>query len=361
MCYEKFVRPILFKIDPERIHDIALFWGGVFGKFWLTRKVIRSLYYYKNEKLNISVNGINFDNPVGLAAGFDKNAALMDILPEIGFGFEEIGSITGERCEGNPKPRIFRLPKDQALAVNYGLCNLGAEAISKKLSNRKFRFPLGINIARANNEDIVMDVDKGIEDYIKAYNFMKDIGDFIVINISCPNTPDKRAFSLPSNFSRLMGEFNKFKITKPCFIKLKPDYPKRELDELIEISYKYKFITGFVISNLTKYRKGLKSSDKELENVEGSISGMPIKERSDEIIKYVYRKTKGKKVIIGVGGIFNAEDAYRKIRNGASLVQLITGMIYKGPKIVKDINKGLVNLLEKDNFKSIKEAIGVDV
>ncbi len=350
--YKNFLRPIFFMQDPEIVHDRAISMGGLYGKFWLTKKFFSLFFNYQNPKLKTQIKGITFQNPVGLAAGFDKNACLTQILPSIGFGFEEIGSISGTACQGNPKPRLKRLVKDQAIIVNYGLCNIGAENIAKELINKELKFPVGINIARANNPDIVMDVDKGIQDYLKAYNALKDISDYFTINISCPNTPADQAFSEPENFSRLIKAFPK--ISKPVFIKLKPDMSKGDIDKFIEICDEHKFVTGFIISNLTKDRSKLN----ETSDFKGGISGLPTKQRSNEMIKYVYQKTQGRYIIIGCGGIFSAEDAYEKIKSGASLVQLVTGMIYEGPGLISDINKGLVKLMERDGYSSIGEAVG---
>jgi dihydroorotate dehydrogenase len=361
MIYESFIRPLFFKIDAEKVHNRALSAGEFYGRFFIFRKLFSLFYNYKNEKLNIRVLNINFENPIGLGAGFDKDARLTKILPCIGFGYEEVGSITGTPCEGNPKPRLFRLPKDKSLVVNYGLRSKGADIIFENLKDKKFEFPIGINIVRANNPDIVMDVDKGIQDYLKAYNKLKNLGDYLTINISCPNTSDDRAFSTSSNFNKLMQAFSKLKIEKPVFIKLKPDFSKKEIDAFLKISDKHKFIKGFIISNLTKDRTNLKSDKKHIEKTSGSFSGLPVKEKSNELLKYVYQKTQGKYVLIGCGGIFTAEDVYEKLRLGASLVQLITGMIYHGPKFIKNLNKGLVKLLERDGFKNIEEIIGIDV
>src|SRR3989344_8588324 len=324
MMYKPIIRPVLFKIDPERVHNMAIFWGRFFGSNFLTRNLMSWFFAYKNKKLNNNILGIKFNNPIGLAAGFDKDANLTQILPNVGFGFEEIGSITGEKCEGNPKPRLFRLPDEGAIIVNYGLCNEGSEKIFNKLKRKRFKIPIGISIARANNKGIVFDVNKGIEDYIKAFRNLNNLGDYITINISCPNTPDNLSFCEIKNFERLINEFSKEKITKPIFIKLKPDFSKDEIDSFLKICVKYNFIKGFVISNLTVDRTKIKN----IENLKGGLSGTPTKKKSDELLKYLYRKTKGKYILIGVGGVFNAEDAYEKIKNGASLVQLITGMIY---------------------------------
>jgi len=356
MMYKTLIRPVLFKCDPERVHNQATTLGKILGSNILTRKVISKSFNYKNKKLNLEVLGIKFENPVGLSAGFDKNANLTQIVPSVGFGFEEIGSVTGEKCEGNPKPRLFRIPERKSIVVNYGLCNEGSERIAHKLKNKKFTFPIGVSIARANNQDIIFDTEKGIKDYLKAYENLKDTGDYLTINISCPNTPDNLSFCEIKNFDRLMKVFSKKEITKPILIKLKPDFSKKQIDDFLEVCKKYTFIKGFVVSNLTTDRK-------EFDNLtqKGGLSGLPTKKKSNELIKYISTKTKGKYVLIGVGGIFNAEDAYEKIKNGASLVQLITGIIYNGPSLIKEINKGLVELLEKDGYRTISEAIGANI
>ena len=357
MLYTKIIKPILFKLDPEKIHNTTISLGWFLGSNFLTRILTSKIFNYKNKKLNTQVLGIKFENPIGLSAGFDKDANLTQILPNVGFGFEEIGSITGEKCEGNPKPRLFRLPDEGAIIVNYGLCNEGSERIANKLKKKKFNFPIGISIARANNKEIVFDVNEGIKDYIKAFRNLNNLGDYITINISCPNTPDNLSFCEIKNFERLINEFSKEKITKPIFIKLKPDFSKEEIDSFLKVCIKYNFIKGFVVSNLTVDRARIKN----IENIKGGLSGTPTKKKSDELLKYLYRKTKGKYILIGVGGVFNAEDAYEKIKNGASLVQLITGMIYNGPGLIKEINKGLVKLLEKDGFSNVNQAIGYNL
>ena len=353
--YKEIIRPILFKIDAEKVHNLAIFLGSFLGKTRLSR-LMRAKWVYKNKKLENKLFGIKFENPVGLSAGFDKNAQLTDILPDVGFGFMEIGSITAEQCFGNPKPRVHRLVKDKAIIVNYGLANKGAEHIYKKLKGKKFRIPLAISIAKTNDCDIKGDA--SAEDYFKTLKIMRNIGDFIVINISCPNTGDGRSFEDSKLLEKLLKKIKVIRKSEVIFLKLSPDISNKNLNQIIKLSRKYK-INGFVISNLSKKREKL-HDDANLK-YSGSISGEPIREKSDNLIKKVYKKTKGKFVIIGSGGIFNGNAAYEKIKNGASLVQLITGMIYGGPAVISMINKDIVKLLEKDGYKNIKEAIGKNV
>jgi len=360
MLYKRIIKPIAFKFDAEDVHNRVTKLGQFLGRYKATKKVLKKLYYYENKILEQNILNIKFKNPIGLAAGFDKNAKLLDVLPSVGFGYVEVGSITGEKCEGNPKPRLFRLPKDRALLVNYGLFNDGAEIISKRLQNKKYEIPVGISVARTN---IKLTKEEAIKDYYKAFKIMQPFSDYVTVNVSCPNADDGRMFSDKKHLKDLLKEINKIEINKPVFLKLKPDVNKKEIDDVLAVINDYKFIKGLVISNLTKHRENLKTKKEDIDilSLDGSISGKAIWEKSNEMLKYVASKTKGKYIIIGVGGIFNADDAYYKIRNGASLVQLMTGMIYEGPGLIKNINKRLVEKLKKDNFSNIGEAVGVDV
>ena len=351
--YKKYIRPKLFKSDPESIHNLIIYLGRVMAFTKLSR-LLRFNFVFKDKRLENEVMGIKFENPVGLSAGFDKNAQLTDFIPDLGFGFIEVGSVTANFCEGNPKPRLHRLVKDNAIIVHYGLANQGAEKIYQRLKDKCFRIPLGISIAKTN--DSTIKGEKSVEDYFKSFELLKNIGDYITINISCPNSGDGRSFEDPILLESLLKKIEKVRRDEKIVLKISPDISERNLNLVINLSKRYK-INGFIISNLSKKRENL-SEDENLKYA-GGISGRPIQYKSDELIKKVYKKTKGKFVIIGSGGIFNGEDAYRKIKNGASLVQLITGMIYEGPGIVKKINHELVELLEKDKFKNIQEAIGI--
>ena len=356
IMYKQLIKPLLFKMDPERVHDHALALGKVLGKIKIFNPLIALFYRYKNRKLTSRVNGIKYLNPVGLAAGFDKNADLMNILPSIGFGFEEVGSITALPYKGNPKPRLHRLPKYKSLVVNYGLKNIGAMKIEKKLKKR-FKFPIGINIAKTNCKETI-DTKKGIIDYYLSLKRLQKYADYVTINISCPNTFGGEPFTEPKKLDKLLAKLNTLKSNKPRYIKLSPDLSIKEVDSILKIVKKYN-IQGFVISNLVKKRETTKIPMLAFSRVgKGGLSGKPVQDRSDNLISYIYKKTKGQYTIIGVGGIFNAKDAYEKIISGASLVQLITGMIYEGPMVIKKINKGLVRLLEKDDFTNISQAVG---
>lgn len=354
--YKYILKPIFFQIDPEKVHDRMLVIGQLLGLNIMAKNLTSFLFSYSNPKLEQKILGISFKNPVGLSAGFDKNAELTEIIPEIGFGFEEIGSITGEPCEGNEKPRLWRLKKSKALVVNYGLKNKGSEAISNQLKNNKFKLPIFTSIAKTNSKETV-DTHKGIADYVKTYKYMSNIGNISVINLSCPNAFGGQPFHDKDKLNTLLKEIIKIKTNKPIFLKLSPDLNKNQIDSIINLSKKYK-ISGFICTNLTKIRTN-KILDKNIPAM-GGISGKIVEDLSNEQIKYIYKKTKGKFIIVGVGGIFSAEDAYKKMKLGASFVSLITGMIFEGPQLISQINQGLVKLLENDGFKNISEAIGVD-
>ena len=348
--------------DPERVHDRVTRIGVFFGSFVLGRKITHLLFNFTDKTLEQTVAGLFFKNPIGLAAGFDKNAQLTQILPEVGFGYEEIGSVTGEKCAGNSGQRLWRLKNSQSLLVYYGLKNDGSEAISKRLAKLKFKFPLGISIAKTNNRNTV-DEASGIADYLKAYLAFKEknIGSYFTINISCPNAFGGEPFTDPEKLNRLLkalkeadSDFN-----KPVFLKMPAELPFEQVDEILNVARKYK-ITGFVCTNLAKNRSNPNIKEQFVPDV-GGMSGKVVQDLSDNLIEYIYKKCKEEFVLIGCGGIFTAEDAYRKIKKGATLLQMITGMIFEGPQQISEINRGMAELLKKDGYRNISEAVGADL
>ncbi|OGY23476.1 MAG: dihydroorotate dehydrogenase (quinone) [Candidatus Woykebacteria bacterium RBG_13_40_15] len=353
--YRAILRPVLFLIEAETVHNLAINTGRFLGSNPVTRFKTGVLFNYSNKTLSQELAGIRFKNPIGLAAGFDKDGYLTNILPSVGFGFAEIGSVTGEPCSGNPKPRLWRIPKSKGIVVNYGLRNEGCKKISKRLGNKNFSIPVGVNVAKTNSAKTSVLKD-GIADYVKAYKSFLEIGAFFTINISCPNAFGGEPFTDPGKLELLLAEIDKTETKKPIFLKMPPDLPTSQVDEIINVAERHK-ITGFVCSNLTKKR--IKLADKSVP-VAGGISGKPAEAASNELISYIYRKFGKKFVIIGCGGVFSAEDAYKKIKLGASLIELITGMIYDGPQVVAEINQGLARLLKKDGLESLSEAVGLD-
>jgi dihydroorotate dehydrogenase len=357
-AYKHVLKPIFFINDPETVHDRVSKMGEVLGRFSIGQKLTRSMFGYTHPKLEQTILGINFKNPIGLSAGFDKNAELTDILPYVGFGFIEVGSITGNPCSGNPKPRLWRLPKSKSLAVYYGLKNDGCEVISKRLQHKKFEIPLGVNVAMTNCQDTV-NIHNAINDYAKAFKVMEPLASYITVNISCPNTLGGQPFITPHKLDYLFDILDEIPTQKPIFIKLSPDLTDAELNELLDVVHKHR-IHGIICTNLTKQKENNpKVKDGFVPKV-GGLSGKPVEEMSNRMLSHIYRREGKRYVLIGLGGVFTAEDAYKKIRLGASLVQLITGMIFEGPQVISEINQGLVKLLERDGFKSLEEARGVD-
>ncbi len=355
--YHQVAKPIFFHHDPEVVHDAMLSLGVRLGHFHVTRSLVRRMYAYEHPSLVSTVCGISFKNPVGLSAGFDKNAALYDILPSVGFGFEEIGSITGEPCVGNPKPRLWRLPRARGLVVYYGLKNDGCIAIAKRLRSKTFSFPIGTNIAKTNASSTV-DLEAGIADYQKAFAAFAAIGAYFTINISCPNTFGGEPFAEPARLDALLSALDVIPTQKPIFLKIAADISCDELDALVDVAHRHR-VHGFILTNLTKDRSNpLLDQVELLQAGKGGISGKPTEEKSNRLIAHLYQTVGSRYVIMGVGGIFSAEDAYEKIQCGASLVQLITGMIFEGPQLIGEINRGLVALLRRDGFHSIQEAVG---
>lgn len=359
--YRYVLKELFFLRDPEFVHEHMVRVGCFLGKHAWSRALVRHLFFYRHAALEQTVAGIKFQNPVGVAAGFDKDAYLTQILPEVGFGFEEIGSVTGVGCDGNPRPWLWRLPKSRALVVNYGLKNEGSENIAARLRPLKFKFPLGVSLAKANSPATVEE-EQGIADYVKAYQtFLKaGIGDYFTVNISCPNAYGGEPFTDPGKLDRLLAALYAAGWKKPVFIKLPADLPDVQVDALVAVCRKYR-ITGFICTNLSKDRQNPKINPADKLPEKGGISGKVVQEASDQLIAYLYKKTRGEFVIIGCGGVFNAEDAYRKIRLGASLIQMITGLIFEGPEVVGLINQGLKRFLQCDGFKHISEAVGVDI
>lgn len=341
IVYKRMVKPVLFKMDPEFVHDRFSLWGRIMGSNPLTRALTRLLFDYSHPLLERSVLGIHFKNPIGLSAGFDKNAKLTKIIPCVGFGFMEVGSITGEPCEGNPKPRLWRHPDLKSIRVYYGLLNDGCKAIAKRLAGKRFAIPVGISVAKTNNET-TCDVDAGVLDYAKAFNVMKDTGAYVTVNLSCPNTFGGQPFTDPIKLKKLLQKLDRIPCKKPIFLKLSPDLSLPDLDRVLAVAEAHR-VHGFICTNLTKKHSF----------GNGGLSGKAVADLALAQIKHVHKKTKGKKVIIASGGIFTAEDAWERLEAGASLLQLITGMIYEGPQVISEINQGLVKKMQ-EKFYSLQ-------
>lgn len=338
--YKTIIRPILFKIDPESVHNYFIFFGRILGSNSFTRDLTRLLFDYSHPLLERTILGIHFKNPIGLSAGFDKNAQLIKIIPNVGFGYMEIGSITGEACKGNEKPRLWRHPKLKSIRVNYGLMNDGSESIAKKLGREKTQFPFGINIAKTNIQE-TCETDLGIQDYIKSFNALKNIGSYITVNLSCPNTFGGQPFTDSVKLDKLLSKIDEIQYAKPIFLKLSPDLSINEVDKILTTAQKHR-IHGFICSNLSKKHNFGK----------GGLSGKILNNLSLQQIRHINKITKGQLIIIASGGIFSVKDALEYFDAGASLLQLITGMIYEGPQLISEINQGLVEKWKKIDIKA---------
>lgn len=351
-------KPLIFLMEPEDAHDVFKSVGKFLGASALGRGFTSLLFGYRHHALNIKVDGVDYVSPVGLSAGFDKDGELAAVYPHMGFGLAELGSFTGEVCPGNPGKRLFRMKKSKSILVWYGLNNQGAEKISQRLKGVDFGdLRVGISCAKSNiTEDF--DLQDSIDDYIKTMVLFKDIGDYYTINISCPNTQDGEPFVDKHNLDALLTAANEVRVEgKPIYVKLAADLPVEEVNTIVDACVEYG-IDGVVLTNLAKPKYNKEYVEDELPFHKGAMSGLPLQRISTDMIRHVYRRTKGELTIIGVGGIFSARDAYEKITSGASLLHMITTMIFDGPQNISEINRGLVKLLEKDGFKTIEEAVG---
>ncbi len=355
--YRRCAKPFFFRRDPEDVHDAVTLIGERVGRFAFGRHLTSFFLSYQDPVLVQDVLGIRFANPIGLTAGFDKNARLTHIMPAVGFGFAEVGSVTGEPCAGNPRPRLWRLPQTKGLVVHYGLKNDGAVAVSVRLRREKLAFPVGVSIARTN-APAYAGVEEGIADYAKAFRACSDVGDYLTVNVSCPNTCGGEPYTDPARLDRLLTILDLIPTQKPVFIKLPVDQPFEETRRLMEVAAAHR-VHGFVLSNLTKKRDRPEIVREEIIGLEkGGVSGRPTFAAGNEQLFFAYQAFKDRFVFIASGGVFTAEDAYEKIRRGASLVQLATGMIFEGPQLIGELNRGLAALLRRDGYRSVAEAVG---
>jgi dihydroorotate dehydrogenase len=364
-AYTTAIKPLLFKQKPDSVHEHLLQVGSRLQRWQLVRGLVRSMWAYENSaRLSQEVLGIHFSNPVGLSAGFDKNFELPPMLRSIGFGFMEGGSITYEPCIGNPRPWFYRLPKTKSLVVYAGLANQGSTKIIARINNYNPAtlpdFPLNISIAKTNSKITANEVD-AIADYVGSLERVKKaaVGSMVTLNISCPNTYGGEPFTTPTLLEHLLQKVDEVNMSQPIFIKMPADLAWSDFDKLLTVAAKHQ-IAGITISNLAKDRGQVKLMDPLPEEIKGGLSGKPTWELSNNLIRKTYKKYHDRFVIIGVGGIFSAEDAYTKIKLGATLVELITGLIFEGPQLIGQINQGLVTLLARDGHQNIDKAIGVD-
>ena len=362
MLYKSLIRPLLFRKDPEQSHEMML---GLLARMEFLYGTLEDFYKVEDERLAVKIGSLTFSNPVGLAGGFDKNVTAPKMISAFGFGFMEVGAITAQAQPGNPKPRLYRLLEDNALINRLGFNNEGAAAIAIKLDrlrarNGRPKIPLGMNIGRTK----IVETKDAVGDFLSCFEQLFPHGDFFTLNVSSPNTPNLRDLQEKNLLRELLSavqEKNRELSAradiglKPVFVKIAPDMEFAQVDEIVEVVEQVK-LAGIVATNATAFmRDGLKSPNGPQP---GGLSGRPITQMVTNFIAHIYRTTQGRLPIIGVGGIFNAQDAYEKITAGANAVQIYTGWVFEGPGAVKQINRGLLRLLERDGLKHISEAVG---
>ena len=354
MAYRSLLRPLLFRLPPETAHELAL--------HSLSLLPSRILGKRSSTQNPISRFGLLFANPVGLAAGFDKNGIALRPLAALGFGFIEAGTVTFHPQPGNPRPRLFRLSQDQALINRAGFNNEGAAAFVKRVEGNRPDCVLGVSIGKSK----ITPLEEATEDYIASFELVYNVADYIAVNVSSPNTPQLRELQQSQQLSGLLSALQaqgraleqRYQKRVPLLVKLSPDLERRDLEMIVEVIENLQ-IDGIIATNTTISRKNL-SSDANLVTAagEGGLSGKPLKSRSTQMIAQLYELTHGRIPLIGVGGIFTARDAWEKICAGASLVQLYTGFIYQGPNIANDINEGLARILAREKLASVDAAVG---
>ena len=365
MVYRALVRPVLFSLPPETAHELALHSLSLLPSP-LISKFARPASEARTSGVSSAVNrfGISFPNPVGLAAGFDKNGIALDALASLGFGFIEAGTVTFHPQPGNPRPRLFRLPKDRALINRAGFNNAGAAAFAKRLAKRKPHCVLGVSIGKSK----ITPLDQATEDYLASFELVYHVADYLAVNVSSPNTPQLRELQQAEQLSSLLSalqsrsrelqQLHQRPRPLPLLVKLSPDISREQLELIVDVLLRLQ-IDGIIATNTTVSRDDLTTDRARVAALgEGGLSGAPLRAKSTQMIQDLYNLTKGSVPIIGVGGIFTAEDAWEKIAAGASLVQLYTGFIYQGPHIARDINEGLERILKQEGFPNLDAAVG---
>jgi len=343
--YKAFIRPILFITSPEVSHAITIRLLKIVCAIPILNTIIKRSFTITNPLLETEVAGIKFPNPVGLAAGFDKNATFFHEMEYLGFGFVEVGTVTPLAQPGNPKPRSFRLPEDKGLINRMGFNNDGADVIAERLKERKDKIVIGGNIGKNK----VTANEEAFSDYEKCFDALFEYVDYFVVNVSSPNTPGLRSLQDKEPLKKILTGLqikNKTKIkSKPIFLKIAPDLTNEQLDDIVELVTECN-IAGVVATNTTLSREGLKTNGVEAIGA-GGLSGLPMRKRSTEVVKYLSERSKGAFPIIASGGIHSAADALEKLDAGAVMVELYTGFIYEGPILVKRINKEILKRIEQ--------------
>lgn len=377
--YEKLIRPLLFEISPETAHEI----GIESLKIGLSSEAAQnfaSKRFAVESFGEIERFGLKFKNPLGIAAGFDKNGVVVNQLAALGFGFTEVGTVTFKPQSGNEKPRLFRLPKDQALINRLGFNNEGTPKVVERLKRLNPKCVLGVNIGK--NKDVPNE--EAIENYLKSFDLAHEVADYIAVNVSSPNTPNLRELQKAENLEELLSELQKRNqslsnasvplavlskteagrfhngrqdaCATPLLVKIAPDLNESEVEAIVDIALRLN-LSGIIATNTTISRENLNTKINEI----GGLSGKPLQKKSNEIIRKIYKYSGGKLPIIGVGGIFTADDAFEKIASGACLIQSYTGFVYQGVSFAREINSGLQRILKEKGFANLNQAIGSQV
>lgn len=349
------LRPLLFRLPAESAHGLAGAALTAAEALAPVRGALARAFVVDDARLRVKLFGLDFPNPVGLAAGFDKDGAVPRALAAMGFGFVEVGTVTAHPQPGNPSPRLFRLPADEALLNRMGFNNHGAAAMAARLAGKKVAVPLGINLGKSKitpNED-------ALADYLASLEALHAFADYLVVNVSSPNTPGLRALQDREPLARLLGGLQERLAAltapkKPLLLKIAPDLSDAQIDDILDM-LRTTPVEGIIATNTTISREGLKTPRPAVEALgAGGISGKPVRARSTEVIRRLYAGTGGRLPIIGVGGIFTADDAIEKLQAGASLVQVYTGFIYGGPDTVRRINEGILSRLASEGRTSVQ-------
>ena len=355
MLYRSLVRPLLFRLPPETAHEFAL--------HSLSLLPSRIVARHSSTSNPISRFGLSFQNPVGLAAGFDKNGIALQPLAALGFGFIEAGTVTFHPQPGNPRPRLFRLAEDQALINRAGFNNEGAAAFAERVARNRPECVLGVSIGKSK----ITPLEEATLDYLASFELVYNVADYIAVNVSSPNTPHLRELQQSQQLAALLSALQtrgrelheRHQRRVPLLVKLSPDLERSDLEMIVEVIQSLQ-IDGIIATNTTISREKLRTDQKIVAAAgEGGLSGKPLKSRSTQMIAHLFELTRGQTPLIGVGGIFTAEDAWEKICAGASLVQLYTGFIYQGPNIANDINDGLAKILAREKLASLDAAVGI--
>lgn len=341
MLYQRLLKPLLFKFDPEMVHDFFVACGVFFGKVPLLRKCVSLFCNYRGPDISKKVDSLTYRTPFLLGAGFDYNGELLNILPEISLGGVEIGSITARSCEGNQRPRLSRLVKSQSILVNKGLRNDGVESIIRRLKKypKKEGFVIGVSIARTNDSK-TCSTEEGVADYFYTYRRLVEegLGDYYAFNISCPNAFGGETFANPTMLFSLMSEIATLKCGKPIYVKMPINLEWFEFDALLKVLEKFKMVSGLVIGNLNKNYSDLDFRQEAPAQYAGGLSGKPCFDLSNKLLRETKRAYGDRFTLIGCGGVLSKEMMREKFAAGADLVMLVTGLIWNGPKFIKDLS-----------------------